>query len=166
MHIFRGKLKFFPGFQPSWIKFMKIKNYISENSKVTHAFCFGLWRSASADVKSLTSAADVGKVTSVTSLVINAHIKHHFFLISLKLVNYFGKLATGTIAHYPGGAGGPGGLTPKIKIIDLYIVFPHIWNRIPNLSIVFELFAFSTTGTGCLTIIKDEILWYFQVFQA
>ena len=46
--------------------------YISENSKVTHAFCFGLLRSASADVKSLTSAsasADVGKVTSVTSLI-------------------------------------------------------------------------------------------------
>ena len=36
---------------------------------VTHAFSFGLWRSASADVKSLTSAsADVGKVTSLTSL--------------------------------------------------------------------------------------------------
>ena len=49
--------------------------------------------------------------------------------------------------RYPGGeGGGPRGLTPKIKIVDLDILFPYLRNRILNFSIVFELFAFVHFG--------------------
>ena len=47
-----------------------------------------------------------------------------------------------------GGGRGPGGLTPKIWIIDLDIIFPHIWNRIQNFSIFLELFAFVHFGSA------------------
>merc|ERR1712074_439541 len=76
-------------------------------------------------------------------------MKHHLFQISLKSVNFFLKTpppGDNSALSWGGGGGGPRGLTPKIKIVDLDILFPYLQNRILNLSIVFELFAFVHFG--------------------
>merc|ERR1712074_448683 len=44
--------------------------------------------------------------------------------------------------------GGPRGLTPKIKVVDLDILFPNILNRIPNFLTVLQLFVFVHFGSA------------------
>ena len=49
--------------------------------------------------------------------------------------------------RYPGAeGGGPRWLVPKLKIVDLDILFPYLRSKILNFSIVFELFAFVHFG--------------------
>ena len=77
------------------------------------------------------------------------HNEAQFVSNFIKIGQLFRKAPQGDNSALSWREGGwPRGLSPKIKIVDLVILFPHIWNRIPNFSIVLESFAFIHFGSA------------------